>query len=157
MSSSNQILESTIEAVCTRFDTTEKLAQAIDNLGQDQPHIAAYLKPENHKLLTEEEYGLLWFMTVVVVQSYEDTFGPARTLSQKQIGEAEEQLWATMNEQKAKNFRDKLNVFFDQIPEEEILAFVEDNLIDDDDEIVSPAGREYLFVGCVAILISLLG
>ena len=54
------------------------------------------------------------------------------------------------------NFHDRLNAFFNEYPQEDLLAFVEDSLESDEDITVSPAGRELIFVACCTLIDALI-
>ena len=45
-----------------------------------------------------------------------------------------------------------MDVFFENYQQEDLLAFVEDSLIDDEDEIVTKVGREPMFVALKSII-----
>ena len=46
----------------------------------------------------------------------------------------------------------KLDSFFKDYPQEDLLALVEDSIQQDEDNIVTPVGREIIFVACKSII-----
>lgn len=75
-------------------------------------------------------------------------------VTEEKLGEAEEKNWELMNEVTAKRFRDRLDRFFEQYPQEDLLAFIEDALADDEDgeSIVSPESREPIFIALKSMI-----
>jgi hypothetical protein len=53
---------------------------------------------------------------------------------------------------KSKPFQHKADVFFKDYPQEDLLAFVEDALADDEDSEVTKEGREPMFVALKTII-----
>ncbi|MFT5382917.1 MAG: hypothetical protein ACI81W_000313, partial [Saprospiraceae bacterium] len=61
--------------------------------------------------------------------------------------------WEKLSENQSKGFRDKLDVFFENTSQEDLLAFVEDALVqDEEDDMISPEGREYVFITLKTII-----
>ena len=61
---------------------------------------------------------------------------------------AEEDNWEIFNASKTNNFRDSLNLFFEDYKEEDLLAFIEDMLTLEENDEITPIGREPIFVFC---------
>ena len=54
---------------------------------------------------------------------------------------------------KSNNSRDRMTVFFDDSDQEDLLAFVEDALVEDDeDSVVTKEGREPIFVALKTVI-----
>lgn len=149
------VSEQLLEEVLNRYDSPEKISDDIEIVCQEQPHLAAFLKVDNHTLLSQEEYSLLWFMTVIIYRAYEEANADLDVLSEEEIGDKEEKIWEIINDSKEKTFRGKLDEMFELCPEEELLAFIEDTLVDDEDSLVTSAGKEFLFVAAATPLFSL--
>ncbi len=122
-----------------------------------QPILFSYLLSESFKLLTKEESDFLFYLAVVVWKSVDEQVPELPILMSDNIEEQEEKSWAILNESKAKQFRDKLDAFFDKYPQEDLLAFVEDALVDDEDSFVTKEGRELLFIGLKTTIDTLCG
>ncbi len=113
-----------------------------------QDLVLGYLFSDNLKLLTDEERNLLLYIVMVIRKAYlkaNDGSEP-RLVSIDELAEAEEKNWAKIEDNPNMEFRKKLDLFFEGTPQEDLLAFIEDILADDEEEIVSKAAREYIFV-----------
>jgi hypothetical protein len=124
----------------------------VEGFGKSQPAILAYLFSEDLELLTQEEreYGL--YLTMVIWKSIETVVGKCREVTAEEIANLEEFNWVLLEGVNEKRFRDRMTVFFDGYVQEDLLAFVEDALVDDEDSQVSKEGREPLFVTLKSII-----
>ena len=77
---------------------------------------------------------------IVIFKSFNDAPGGFK----EEIEEIEEQNWTLLNETKAKGFREKLDAFFEDYPQEDLLAFVEDALVEDEDDFLTKEGKELI-------------
>jgi hypothetical protein len=79
-------------------------------------------------------------------------------MSPEELEEIEEGNWTQLNDAVGKNFRQKLDGFFEDYPQEDLLAFVEDSLViskegeESDDFEISKEGREPIFVALKTII-----
>ena len=148
------IPESQIEATAEQFNnSTENFETAIEALAQQQPHLLAYLLSEDVKMLTTQERDYLIYLAVVIWKAIHLHYPDLPTLSDEQIGTAEEANWAKITESKQRKFRDRLNVFFDNYPQEDLLAFVEDALIyDEEEDFITAEARIHLFIALKTII-----
>ncbi|MGB1216291.1 MAG: hypothetical protein ACPG5P_00360, partial [Saprospiraceae bacterium] len=128
--------------------------QMIEELKQRQPVVMAYLLSDNFYLLTEQEKDMLLYFALVIRKSYQKTNDgqEPEAISEDEMGNAEEANWARLEDSSAKTFRERLDIFFADTPQEDLLAFFEDVLIDDEEEITTKAGREYIFVAAKSIV-----
>ncbi len=119
-----------------------------------QPIVLGYLFSDNLKLLTDEERNLLLYIVMVIRKSYlkvNDGQEP-RAINVDDISEAEEKNWSKIEDISNSDFRTKLDLFFENTPQEDLLAFIEDWLSDDEEEIVTKAAREYIFITAKTIV-----
>ena len=75
--------------------------------------------------------------------------GPLGAVSEDEIGQAEEANYALLESSKASDFRDRLNAFFDGTDQEDLLAFAEEAVLEEEDEaeaLVTKEGREPIFI-----------
>jgi len=121
------------------FQTQEELANA-------HPAISALLTDENLDLLKEEEYDLLWFVVTIVYQSFKVENGAVEAIDLEELGAIEEKNWSLLGENASTPFRDRLDVFFDNYPQEDLLAFIEDSFESDEELEISGPSREVLFI-----------
>ncbi|MEM8585226.1 MAG: hypothetical protein AAGF87_13190 [Bacteroidota bacterium] len=119
------ISEATIERVLERMsEGSEDFAQDLADFGEAQPYLLAYLTQEDTEAFTASEQELLLFAAVIVYQSIvEERSEPAEVQGEK-IAQAEEANYQLLQDQKRGSFTDRIDVFFDQYAEEELLAFV---------------------------------
>lgn len=150
------ISEATIERVLERMsEGSEDFAQDLADFGEAQPYLLAYLTQEDTEAFTASEQELLLFAAVIVYQSIvEERSEPAEVQGEK-IAQAEEANYQLLQDQKRGSFTDRIDVFFDQYAEEELLAFVEDLLSPDEDSPVSAEAREAMFVSLVTVVVVL--
>lgn len=150
------IPESVIDAAAESIgnQAEDKYAQMIEELKQRQPVVMAYLLSDNFYLLTEQEKDMLLYFALVIRKSYQKTNDgqEPEAISEDEMGNAEEANWARLEDSSAKTFRERLDIFFADTPQEDLLAFFEDVLIDDEEEITTKAGREYIFVAAKSIV-----
>ena len=152
------VSETTIDKA---FDRLEAQAagypKVIDSFQQEQPVLIAYLFSESLELLTEDERQYLLFLVLVIWESVKMTDPDIPFVTEEQLGIAEEQNWEILQEQTETKFRDRIGVFFENYPQEHLLAFAEDALAqeEDDEQIVTKEGSEPLFI-CLKTVIDCL-
>lgn len=152
------IAEQIIDSVTEALDAEEhSYDQAIADMQSKQPILFSYLLSESFKLLTKEESEYLLYLGLIIWKSINTQENTGATLTSEHIEEVEEKNWALLNESNARQFREKLNIFFEKYPQEDLLAFVEDALIDDEDSFVTKEGKELLFIGLKTVIDSLSG
>lgn len=146
------IPEALIDQKANSLDAAPAFNTLVESLKEQQPALLAYLFSPSFDMLTQEEKEYTMFLALVVWASVLEYYPEQEQISKDKVESAEEQTWQIFQEQKAKDFREKLNVFFDQYPQEDLLAFVEDALVHDEDDIVSNEGRAYVFVALKTII-----
>lgn len=150
------IPESTIEAQIAVLANCD-LAQELKAFAKAQPQLLDYLTTEDNGAFTAVEQELLFFGGLVIWRSIADEQGNRPVVKGDRIAELEEANFDLLQNQEAKGFRNRITVFFEQSGEEELLAFIEDLLLDDEAEnAVSAEGREPLFVSLKTVMDALL-
>ncbi len=150
------ISEDDIEKVIDGYyESEKKFFSDREALIAGQPAFSAMLTDEGFELLSDDEYELLWFMATVIYTASNTVNGQIKSCDPEVMSELEENNWLKMEEAKGGNFHERLNVFFHEYAQEDLLAFVEDSLESDEDIEVSPAGRELIFVACKTLIDSL--
>lgn len=145
--------EKTIESIIESLDDNKKLVALEERWGEDFPAIADYLNQDSFSLLVEEEKAYLSFMIAVIFLSWEEKFGKfEKDFKPKALEKIEEISWEKLNNAKGKSFREKLDVFFDGHTQEDLLAFIEDSVQEDDEQMVSGAARDIVFICATTIL-----
>ncbi|MGB3801763.1 MAG: hypothetical protein WA952_18235 [Lewinella sp.] len=143
------IQEATINRVLDRLERgTEHYETEIRDFAENQPELMDYLTNEDTEAFTEEERALLLFSALVIYQSVDDERSGVAAAAGEDIAKAEELNYEVFGRTKASSFRDRLTPFFEESQEEELLAFVEDLLLADeeDEDQISGEAREPFFV-----------
>jgi hypothetical protein len=143
-----------IDEVTEELSASEKaLEHTLERMNQEQPMLLAYLFSENFEAFTESEREFLLFLTSVIWKSVFRVWGSQSEITESLLAEAEERNWDLLQSVSARDFRERVTIFFDQYPaEEELLAFVEDAIIDDEESPVTVEGREPLFISLKSII-----
>jgi hypothetical protein len=158
----NQLVLKTIDMKLVSEDIINDLVDALDNLSDEQyeakmeafseaqPVIFAWLFSEQFDLLTEDEKGFMQYLALIIWCAVDKVGGKSvQSVSEDQIGEAEERNYEVLEQSTEQRFRERLDVFFDNTTQEELLAFAEEAVLEDEDDpqsIVTKEGREPIFV-----------
>ncbi len=145
------VSEKIIDAV---IDELEKLDDGqyetlMEEFAEAQPVLVAWLFSEHFDLLTDDEKGYLQYLSLIAWRSIVRVNGPGEPASEDQIGEAEEANFEILEASTDKKFRDRLNVYFEDTDQEDLLAFAEEAVLEDEDDpesMVTKEGREVVFV-----------
>lgn len=146
------IPESIINDIIDQYQDEVKYLNDLKHLSSEQPDLIAFIDQENYSLLTNDEIALLEYLTLVIYFSSMKMIEKTIQIQGKSLEAAEEDNWNTFNEITAKSFFNKLDSFFKDYPQEDLLALVEDSIQQDEDNIVTPVGREIIFVACKSII-----
>jgi hypothetical protein len=139
--------EALIDKVAETLETSESAFQeAISALGDEQPALLSYFFSEDMEAFTQEEKDYLLFLTVVIWRSVLQSGLTPPQVSPDDLTEAEEENWDMLQAISSPRFRERLDPFFLSTPQEDLLAFIEDALLDDEDSPVTKEGREAMFV-----------
>lgn len=146
---SENIIDEVIESL---EEGEENALKAIKQLREAQPIIAAYLFSESFSAFTKAEKDYLLYLCLVIWLASKRVIKNIPQISEAQLGEQEESNWQLLQSASARSFRDKLDIFFQDYSQEDLLAFVEDAISDDEEGVVSPEGREPLFIALKTII-----
>ena len=145
------VSEKIIDAIIDELEdfSDVQYEQRMEDFAEAQPVLFAWLFSEHFDLLNEDEKGYLQYLALIAWQSIVKVNGPGEPVSEEQIGEAEEKNYEILEGTEAKKFRDRLNPFFENTPQEDLLAFAEEAVLEEEDELealVTKEGREPIFV-----------
>jgi hypothetical protein len=152
------ISENIIDLVAEKLDEGSDAAydKACEEFSKQQPAVFSYLFSEDIALLTEDEREYLLYLALIiwksVVKATAKSGKKVPVVTALRIDQAEEDNWALLEPVKSKRFSDKADVFFKNYPQEDLLAFVEDMLTDDENTDVTKEGREPMFVALKTII-----
>ncbi len=151
--------DKTIDDVLEAMDTIEEdYVQMMDNFEQNQPVIVDFLSKENLSILSDDERDYLDYLALAIYQSIVKVYKNVPELTEEQIGEAEEKNWEILELVKGTDFSERLTMFFDGHPQEDLLAFVEDSLVDDPEDeeaqldFLTDEGREPMFIALKSVI-----
>lgn len=147
-----------IDEVTEELSASEKaLEHTLGLMNEQQPVLLGYLFSESFEAFEEQEREFLLFLSSVIWKSIFRVWGSQNQVTERQIENAEERNWTILKLAQGRDFQERLNVFFEEHPgKEDILSFVEDALLEDDDSPVTAEGREPLFVSLKTIIDCLL-
>lgn len=141
------VSESTIDAVIEDLNKSDaNLEKADQEMADTQPELMAFLTQEGFDALTDEEKDYMLMLALTIWEAARRTMGELPALDTDLIGEAEEANYSLLDNASGGHFRERMDVFFREYAQEDLLAFVEDALTDDEDDMITPEGRETLFV-----------
>ncbi len=124
----------------------DALERDLELIQHEHPILAAYVLIENSDAFTESERALLLFLFTVILRSVKEHQGTLAKFSADDISAAEEANYEVLDEQSSRVFRERITPFFEQSAEEDLLALLEDAMLDTKEADVTPEGREPLFV-----------
>jgi hypothetical protein len=156
------VSEEVIDAIIDELDaiSDDQYEERMEAFAKAQPVIIAYLfDEENLHLLKEDERGFLQYLILIAWASIERVNGPGEPVSEDQIGEAEEKNYAVLEASTGKTFRDRVDPFFEGYAQEDLLAFIEEALLEDEGDpeaLLTKEGREPLFVAAKSLIDTLI-
>ncbi len=146
------VSEKQVEAAATEMGKGIDLSKVVSDFKDNQPVLLAYLFSENFKLLTQDEQEYMMFLALVIWKSVRAAKADLNQVDQNLIEELEEKNWDQLNQSRSRMFKERIDPFFENYPQEDLLAFVEDALVYDEDSEVTKEGREYIFVALKTII-----
>lgn len=153
-----KINEKHINAVLDMIEEDDfDMQAALQKVDETVPTILSYSLSDNFSLLTEEEKDYFQYLGITIFIAALNNLESIEDKSEEEIGTIEEKNWAKMESNKSKNFNQQVNVFFEDTQEEDLMAFIEDGLTPEENDFVSAAGRELMFVGLATMIEALCG
>ena len=146
------VSEKVIDGISEALENAD-FEREIEIFGKQQPALLGYVFSEDFELLTREEREYMLYLLIVLCKCIEQVEGELPVIHADNLGEAEERNWELLDAVTETRFRDRMNVFFEDSDQEDLLAFIEDALIeDDDDSVVTKEGREPMFVALKSVV-----
>ncbi len=146
------INEDQIESCAEVVGNLEDYETLLTDLSKTQPALVSYLYSESFQSFTLEEQQLFLFMALVIWKAIDGSHEDIDELSEDDIAAAEERNWEILQDAGKGGFRERLTPFFEDSPQEDLLAFVEDSVVPDEDNMVTEEGKEYLFISMKTII-----
>lgn len=140
--------EDVIDQTATSIaESEEQLLEHIEAFTEAQPFLASYFFSEAFAAFTDNEKEYALFLGLTLWKSIQVVNPDMPVVEEDDFIAAEEANLELLQEVSAKRFRDRLNVFFENTEQEDLLAFIEDSLIEDnEDNLITKEGRELLFI-----------
>jgi hypothetical protein len=126
-----------IEQSLDHLTREQAIEEAMLSFAQEQTAFLQYLQTEGFDLLSQDERDYLQYLVLVSYRAACHDDASLRKLAMIPGGDIErldEACWEWMQAAVGKSFHDRLDIFFDNIDEEELLAFAEDSMADPEDE-----------------------
>jgi len=117
----------------------------------EQPGIGAYLLNEDFTSLTEGERDIMLYLTLIIYRSSLKVNPELSEINLEEIEAAEDANWALLEDVTSHNFQERLNVFFDKSPQEDLLALIEDAIMEEE-ELLTKDGREPIFIAVKSVV-----
>ena len=146
------VSEKIIDKAAEIIGAEENLAGVVQEFKASQPVVLAYLFSENFALLTQKEREYMMFLTLVIWKACENSPSEIDPVSQKLLEDLEENNWEKLHKVVSRKFNERIDLFFKNYPQEDLLAFVEDALVHDEDSDVTKEGRDYIFIALKTII-----
>ncbi len=146
------VSESVIDKTAEMLGAEENLADIVKDFKSKQPVVLAYLFSDGFNLLTQKEREYMMFLALVIWNACESSDSDINPVLQKLIEELEEKNWEMLHKVVSRKFNERINIFFENYPQEDLLAFVEDALVHDEDSEITNAGRDYIFIALKTII-----
>lgn len=138
-----EIIDATAEAIGSSED---QLLASIEDFRHQQPVLFEYFFSEDFEAFTKDEKDYALFLALVIFESVKKVNPDCPSISESSFLEAEDVNWELLQKVTARRFKERIDVFFDGYGQEDLLAFVEDSLVEDEDNLITKEGREPLFV-----------
>ena len=148
------VSENIIDQIAAQLSESEaQYTIAISALKDQQPILLSYILSENFDLLIQKEKDYLLYLTLVIWKSVQQVQARIELIETEQIDETEEANWELLHSSTARRFKERLDAFFDNTSQEDLLAFVEDSLVEEEEEVfLTKEGKELLFIGLKTII-----
>lgn len=135
-------------------ERNEEPTSYFEHLQDNEFWLSAFVSSEDTEILTTNEKMLFQYLVTVIFDSFKEAgLSDMEDPDLETLGGIEDAHWDLFGKQKGL-FRDRLNVFFEATGEEDLLAFVEDMLIEEEGEEsdLSEIGRNVIFVKVNALI-----
>lgn len=149
------ISESIIDAIALEIGDNESYYEkALEVFKEEQPILLGFLYSESFEAFNVKEREYLLFLALVIYHAIRKENPDIDIIDEDQISDAEESNWEKLETVTSKKFRERMDVFFKDYPQEDLLAFVEDALVEDEEEFdfLAKESREPLFVSLKSII-----
>ena len=146
------IREELIEHAIERLSSGHRPPEEVVNcLKEDFPYILSYVDEEWMSVLFPEERNLLIFGISVLIETGDVAEHGLIDSDPEEVSEQEEENWSRYD-LSTKDFHERLDTFFEDYPEEDLLAFVEDLLTETEEDELTDEGRDVVFIALKTLI-----
>ncbi len=158
----NFVSEQVIEEAMAAFELSEKTEKTVKKSFQEnQQMLYTYLFSDSFSFLKDGEKEIFLYLALLVYKSFNTVNPDLEAIAEATIGQYEERNWEKWNDAKGKTVTDKLDTFFLNYPQEDLLALIEDSLIDEEEEDnyfnFTKEGKEIMIIGLKTLIDALHG
>lgn len=122
-----------IEESLEQLEKESAVEEAMIEFASDQPAYVQYLRTDTFDLLTPAERDYLQYLALVLYGAVQNEEDAIPMLGGEDIETWEERCWEWLEPTVGKPMALRLDIFFKNIDQEELLAFAEDSLVDPDE------------------------
>lgn len=122
------------------------------NFSESQPFLLSFLLSEGFNVLDEDEKSLLFYLAVIIYFSVEREHSDIELVPINLIERTDEENWTIVDQNKFKTLKEIADHFFTDYNQEDLLAFVEDALVEDEEYEISNIGRNVIFVSMKSLI-----
>lgn len=148
------------------FISEEVINQVLDELSEDdaviehfmkefaeaQPFLLSFLLSEGFEVLDAQEKSLLFYLAMVMYFSVLKVYPEIDIVELVSIQAIDEENWTTVDQARYKTMKEIADHFFNGFKQEDLLAFVEDALMEDEEYSLSNIGRNVIFVSMKSMI-----
>jgi hypothetical protein len=129
-------------------DNDELFEKYMLEFAEEQPFLLAFLLSEGFDVLSDEEKSMLFYLSMIIYFSVVNGVEGAEIemIELEKIQSTDEDNWTEVDHAKFKTMKEIADHFFQGFEQEDLLAFVEDALMEDEEYEISNIGRNVIFV-----------
>jgi hypothetical protein len=146
------ISENIIDQSIQKYEDASVLEQDVKQLREVNPVLMGFISSDRLDLLKPEELYLLEFIVLVVYSSVKNVLGHDPKIIGKELESFEEVNWETWNQNIVKSPKTAFDAFFNEYPQEDLLAFVEDSVQQDEESPMTNVGLELIAVTAKSVI-----
>jgi len=133
--------------------------EALENKDENQEFLKEetlleYLQSDTFSAFSEDERQLFFFCFEVIFISHKLSQGVYPEFDLDTFVESEEKNWQLR--EASNNWSEAVDVFFENYKEEDLLAFLEDSLVELEEDDISEIAKEFIFISCKSYIDSIL-
>lgn len=149
----NFISEDIINPIIDQLSGEESnYERKIELFSEEQPFLLSFLLSGGFDVLEEEEKSLLFYLAMVIFYSIKSEYEEIDIIELEIIQKIDEENWTTVDQNKYKTLKEIADHYFEEYGQEDMLAFVEDALTEDEEYQISNIGRNVIFVSMKTII-----